>query len=117
MLNKPNVLTGLNQNGTRQGMAPYSWVIMESKPSANRRGPPRSEIQAEQGKPVALPETAGEPRGTLLVLRVKECGKSEGLSVMGGIRTETLSDAKVGRLPYGHSWRENSINRYTKESR
>ena len=51
------------------------------------------------------------------MLRVEECGKSEGLPVMGGIRAETLLDAKVGRLPYGHSWRENLINRYSKESR
>lgn len=90
---------------------------MDSRPPANRRGPPRSEIQAEQGKPVVPPETAGEPQGTLWVLRVEEGGKSEGLPVMGGIRAETLLDAKVGRLPYGHSWRENLINRYSKESR
>ncbi|AHZ73351.1 hypothetical protein OU5_P0099 (plasmid) [Pseudomonas mandelii JR-1] len=45
------------------------------------------------------PETAGEPQGTLWVLRVEECGKSEGPTVMGGIRAETLLDSKVGRLP------------------
>ncbi|GAA5665653.1 hypothetical protein Brsp07_04159 [Brucella sp. NBRC 14130] len=28
---------------------------------ANRRDPTRSETYVEQGKPVALPETAGEP--------------------------------------------------------
>jgi len=49
---------------------------MDGVPPANRRDPPRSEINAEQGKPVALPETADEPQGTLLVLRVKERGKS-----------------------------------------
>jgi len=90
---------------------------MDNPPPANRRDPPRSEIHAEQGKPVALPATAGEPRGTLLALRVEDCGKSERLAVMAGIRAETSSDAKAGRLPRGHSWRENLINRYTREGR
>ena len=90
------MLTGLSQNGTRQGMAYVSWAIMDNLPPANRRDPPRSEIHAEQGKPVALPETAGEPRGTLLVLRVEDCGKSERLTVMAGIRAETSPDAKAG---------------------
>lgn len=93
------------------------WAIMDKPPPAKRKGPPRSEIHAEQGKPVTLPETAGEPQGTLSVLRVKECGKSEGSAVMGEIRAETLSDAKAGRLLLGHSWRDNLINRYTRESR
>ncbi len=47
---------------------------MDRKPPAHRKGWPRSEIQAEQGKPVALPITAGKPQGMLLVLRVKERG-------------------------------------------
>ncbi|MCY1462280.1 hypothetical protein D9M71_800380 [compost metagenome] len=58
---------------------------MDTRPPANRRGPPRSEIQTEQGKPVVPPDTAGEPQGTLWVLRVKEYGKSEGPPVMGEI--------------------------------
>lgn len=106
-LNKPNVPTGLNQNGVRQGMALIWWAIVDDKPPANRKGPPRSETLAEQGKPIALPVTAGEPQGTLLALWVKDRGESEGPAVMDGIRTETSSDAKAGRLPRGHSWREN----------
>jgi RNA-directed DNA polymerase len=90
---------------------------MDIAPSADRRGPSRSEILAEQGKPVVLPETAGEPQGTLLVLRVEDCGKSECLPVMGWIPAAPLPDAKAGRLPCGHSWRENLINRCTGESR
>jgi RNA-directed DNA polymerase len=50
---------------------------VDSKPPAKRMGPPRSGIHAEQGKPIVLPETAGEPQGTLLVLRVKEHGESK----------------------------------------
>ena len=86
-------------------------------PPADRRGPPRSEILAEQGKPVVLPATAGEPQGTLLVLRVKDYGKSERPPVMGWIPAARWPDAKAGRPPCGHSWRENLINRYTRESR
>ncbi len=90
---------------------------MDNQPPAKRRGPPRSETQVEQGKPITLPATAGEPQGTLLALWVEECGESECLSVIGGIRTETSSDTKVGRLPRGHSWREHLLNRCTQESR
>jgi RNA-directed DNA polymerase len=72
------------------------WTIMDKPPPAKRKGPPRSEIHAEQGKPKGLPETAGEPQGTLMARWVVECGKSEGLPVMGGIRVETSPDAKVG---------------------
>ena len=67
---KPKVLIGLNQNGKRSGMALCEWVIMDKVPPAKRGGPTRSEIQAKQGKPVVLPETAGNPQGKLLVLRV-----------------------------------------------
>lgn len=38
---------------------------------------------------------------------VEECGESECPAVMDGIRAATSPDAKAGRLPRGHSWREN----------
>ena len=82
------------------------WTIVDSVPPAKRRGPTRSEIQAEQGKPEVLPETAGEPQGTPLALRVEEQGKSECRSVMGRIGVETSPYAKAGRLPYGLSSQE-----------
>jgi hypothetical protein len=63
-------------------------------------------MHVEQGKPVASPEMASEPRGTLLVLRVKDGGESECCSVMGQIGVETLPHAKVGRLPLGLSSQE-----------
>ena len=103
---KPNVLIGLNQNGKRSGMAPWSWVIVDSAPPAKRRDPPHSEIDAEQGKPVVSPETAGEPQGIPLVLRVKEQGKSESRSVMGWIGVAISPHEKSGRLPYGLSSQE-----------
>ena len=106
ILNKPNVLTGLNQNGTWRGVVFEYWATMDNQPPAKRKGPPRSEIHGEQGKPIALPETAGAPQGTLRALWVEECGKSEGRPVTDGIRAATLPDTKVGRLPRGHSWRE-----------
>ena len=34
---------------------------MDNELAANRKGPIRSETYAEQGKPIGLPETAGEP--------------------------------------------------------
>lgn len=80
---------------------------MDDQPPAKRKGPPRSGIHVELGKPIVLPETAGEPQGTLSALWVKECGESERPAVMDGIRAATLPDAKAGRLPRGHSWREN----------
>ncbi len=66
---------------------------MDKIPSANRGGPPHSEIHTEQGKPVTLPVTAGEPQGKLLVLRVEEFGKSKCFSVMEEIPT----GVQVGR--------------------
>ena len=51
---------------------------------AKRKDPTRSEAYAEQGKPVTLPETAGQPQGTLLALRVKESGESESPAVIVG---------------------------------
>lgn len=42
-----------------------------------------------------------------MVWWVEECGESECPAVMVGIRAETSLDAKAGRLPRGHSWREN----------
>jgi len=56
---------------------------MDKAPPAKRKGPPRSEIHAEQGKPNGLPATAGEPQGALMAQWVKECGKSEGPACNG----------------------------------
>jgi len=107
IFNKPNVLLGLNQNGKRWEWSLNTGPSWTTSPPAKRKGPPRSEIHAEQDKPIALPETAGEPQGTLSALWVEECGESECPAVMDGIRAETSLDAKAGRLPRGHSWREN----------
>ena len=75
----------------------------QKKPPAERRGLPRSEMRAKQGKPVGPPETAGGPQGKLMALRVKECGESEGQPVIGWIRAATPG-AKASRLPRGLSW-------------
>jgi len=50
-------------------------------------------------------------------MRVEDRGESECLAVMAGIRTETLSDAKAGRLPLGLTSQENLINRSTGKGR
>ena len=39
-------------------------------------------------------------------MRVEDRGESECLAVMAGIRTETLSDAKAGRLPLVRPWKK-----------
>jgi hypothetical protein len=83
---------------------------MDAAPSAKSRDPLHSEIHAEQGKPVVPPETASEPRGTLLVLRVKDGEESECRSVMERIGIATLSHAKAGRLSLGVSSQESGQN-------
>jgi len=88
-------------------MASSRQAIMDKTLPVYRTGPHHPEIHAEQGKPIMLPATAGEPRGTLWAWWVKECGESECPAVMAGIRAATSPDTKVGRLPHGHSWREN----------
>lgn len=85
-------------------------------PLAYRTGPPHPERHGEQGKPVVLPVMAGEPQGTLLALRVKECGESERPAVMDGIRAETLPDAKAGSA-WSFMARVFLTNRNTGESR
>ncbi|WP_161566156.1 hypothetical protein [Mycoavidus cysteinexigens] len=53
-MNRPKVL-GLNQNGMRLGLVAQSSANMDKQPPAKRRGPTRTEIQMEQGKPITLP--------------------------------------------------------------
>jgi hypothetical protein len=48
---------------------------------------------------------------------VEEDGKSEGFPVIGKIGIATVSHAKAGRLPSGHSSRENPANRLRRQSR
>jgi RNA-directed DNA polymerase len=55
IFNEPKVLTGSNQNGVRSGVASEYWATMDVEPPAELKGPIRSEIQAEQGKPIVLP--------------------------------------------------------------
>lgn len=71
------------------------WVIMDSSPPMLWTGPPHSENHAEQGKPNALPATAGGPQGTLLAQWVKECRESERPAVMAGTRAATSPGAKA----------------------
>ena len=81
-------------------------AAMDVAPPVNRKDPTHSEMLAEQGKLVVSPETAGEPQGTLLVLRVKERGESECHPVIGWIEVVILPHAKAGRLPLGLSLQE-----------
>lgn len=57
--------------------------------------------QEEHGKPVLSPEMAGEPQGKLMIMRVRDCGKSESQPVMGRIGIQNLFRPKGSRLPHG----------------
>ncbi|WP_408531659.1 group II intron maturase-specific domain-containing protein [Paraburkholderia nemoris] len=50
---------------------------MDIAPPADRRGPSRSEIHAEQDKPVVLPATAGEPVRQFLAVRGLELSEEK----------------------------------------
>jgi IS5 family transposase len=71
---------------------------------------------AEHGKPDVPPATAGQPQGKLMAQRVKDCGESQGCSVIEQIRA-TLPGAKASRLPQGLSWQQTLRNRASEESR
>lgn len=58
-------------------------------PPAKRQGLTHFVTHAKHGKPVSLPLGAGEPQGTLLAVRVKECGESESRPVIGQIGIES----------------------------
>ena len=73
-------------------------------------------MHVEHGKPVLLPVGNRTVRRGV-AMRVEDRGESERLAVMAGIRTETLSDAKAGRLPLGLTSQENLINRSTGKGR
>lgn len=83
---------------------------MDRVSSVYSRYPTHSEIYAEQGKPVVSPLLAGEPQGTLLVLRVKDDGESERRSVMVRIGVVRSPHTKVGRLPFGLSSQKSNEN-------
>jgi hypothetical protein len=72
---------------------------------------------AEHGKPDASPATAGQPQGRPMAQRVKECGESEGRSVIERIRVETLPGVKASPLPRGLPWQESLRNRNQEEGR
>lgn len=63
-----------------------------SRPPAERQGLTHLVTHAKHGKPVSPPHGAGRPQGMLLVVRVKECGKSECQSVMEWIGVEPQGD-------------------------
>jgi hypothetical protein len=73
--NKPNVLIGLDQKVCGEEWSLNTGPSWTKHRRRRRKGPHRSEIHAEQGKPKGLPQAAGEPQGTLMVLWVKDCGK------------------------------------------
>jgi len=100
-VNKPKQLTGLNQK-VRSRLFLSTVGIHGQKTAGVEVEPKLSAVyQEEHGKPVLSPEMAGEPQGKLLAVRVRDCGKSESLSVMGRIGIQNLFRSKESRLPHG----------------
>lgn len=118
MHDKPKMLTGLNQNGTWSAAPPFATEHTDSMTTGVQAGPtPPVVMFSEHGKPDEPPVTAGQPQGRLMAQRVKECGVSEGRSVVERIRVATLPGAKASPLPQGLPWRENLRNRDQEECR
>lgn len=61
---KPHVLGGLNQTVRGQVWSSFSGPSWTHRPPAYRTGSHHPDIHVEQGKPLTLPTTAGEPQGT-----------------------------------------------------
>lgn len=100
-MNKPKQLIGLNQK-VRSRLFLSIVGIHGQKTAGVEVEPKLSAVyQEEHGKPVLSPEMAGEPQGKLLTVRVRDCGKSESLLVMGRIGIQNLFRSKEGRLPHG----------------
>ena len=117
MHDKPKMLTGLNQNGKWPAAPSFTMGHTDKKATGVQAEPtPRVVMNAEHGKPDVPPATAGQPQGKLMAQRVKDCGESQGCSVIEQIRA-TLPGAKASRLPQGLSWQQTLRNRASEESR
>jgi len=89
-VNKPKMLTGLNQNGMWSAASLCGMGHTDMTTTGVQAGPNLLVVMyAEHGKPDTSPETAGQPQGRLMAQRVKECGESERRPVIGRIRVET----------------------------
>lgn len=117
MHDKPKMLIGLNQNGMWSAASSFTMGHTDRMATGVQAKPnPRVVMYAKHGKPDVPPATAGQPQGRLLAQRVKDCGESQGCSVIEQIR-EMLPGAKASRLPQGLSWQQILRNRASEESR
>lgn len=57
MIDKPKMLTGLNQKGMRSATPVSSWSTRIQGPPVNRQGLTHLVNQVKHGKPVSLPPT------------------------------------------------------------
>jgi hypothetical protein len=119
-LNKPKVLTGLNQKVCGR-MLPY--MVGAHGQQSHRwigRVYPARVTYAEHGKPVPAPFGAGEPQGTLWQVWVKDCRESESYPAIGWIRVEPLGDITLresGQTSTRSFMKRALRNLYRKESR
>ena len=105
MHDKPKMLTGLNQNGKWSAAPSFTMGYMDKKATGVKAPTPRVVMYAEHGKPDVSPATAGQPQERLMAQRVKDCGESQGCSVIEQIRA-TFPGAKASGLPPGLSWQQ-----------
>ena len=80
---------------------PFSSVMGNDAVGISMRDLTRSVTHVKHGKPVSFPLGVARPQGRATAVRVEDGGKSEGLTVMAGIRVATSPGAKASRLPPG----------------
>jgi len=90
---------------------PFSSVMGNDAVGISMRDLTRSVTHGKHGKPVSFPLGVARPQGRATAVRVEDGGKSEGPTVMAGIRVATSPGAKASRLPPGLPSRENLANR------
>ena len=96
--NKPKMLRGLNQNGTRSRLEVTSSSNLGVAPPAKRQNLTYAGIYAERGKPVILPQGKATRKASRESCRSGITEKANAVLHRKRVRIETLSGAKAGRL-------------------
>lgn len=106
-VNRPKMLTGLNQNGKGYGEVFVCHFTRSMIPPANRQTLTHRVGTVEHGKPNYLHfSMESDPQGKPIDKWVEEAGESERHPVIGWIRVQDLLGMKVSRLPAGVESRE-----------
>ena len=95
-VDKPKMLTGLNQKVRGRYRGSCTRLSQTPRPPADRRSPPHPGTEAERGKPVALPSWESAPQGAPTGRRVEEDGGSEGRAGNGADRGCDITPRESG---------------------